>query len=105
MAKQSQQVEYQQEMQRGVLDQHQVMITRIEEAINESAIRVNGFYGSAFALTPNLRQMVSDMLWEVDKKQWHQLTEQMGQMTFYESRGAKLTDEKLQCRSLYQANK
>eukprot|EP00973_Karenia_brevis_P046902 6507918-Karenia_brevis.AAC.1 len=69
-------------MQRGALDQHQIMITRIEEAIDESAIKLNGFYGSAFTLTPTMRrQMVSDMLWEVDRHQWHQLTEQIGQMT------------------------
>eukprot|EP00973_Karenia_brevis_P019872 2725836-Karenia_brevis.AAC.1 len=45
MAKQSQQMEYQQEMQRGALDQHHMKITKIEEAINESAIRVSGFFG------------------------------------------------------------
>eukprot|EP00973_Karenia_brevis_P054913 7635334-Karenia_brevis.AAC.1 len=62
-------MEYQQERQRGALNQHHMMITKIEEAINESAIRVNGFFGKAFALTPNLRRhMISDMIWEVDMK-------------------------------------
>eukprot|EP00973_Karenia_brevis_P079220 10992699-Karenia_brevis.AAC.1 len=56
MAKHSQHMEYQQEMQRGALDQHHMMISKIEEAINESAIRINGFFGEAFNLTPKSRR-------------------------------------------------
>eukprot|EP00973_Karenia_brevis_P094471 12422672-Karenia_brevis.AAC.1 len=48
--------------------------------------------------------MVSDTIWEVDRKLWHQLTEQIGQITFYDSNGAKLCHGKLQCKNLYQAN-
>eukprot|EP00973_Karenia_brevis_P036974 5096602-Karenia_brevis.AAC.1 len=41
IAKHSQQVERHQEMQNGLLEQHQQLITKIEETINESAIRIN----------------------------------------------------------------
>eukprot|EP00973_Karenia_brevis_P091858 12409497-Karenia_brevis.AAC.1 len=51
IAKHAQQMEDQREIQRGVLSQHQLMITKIEEAINESAIRINGFLGDSFTLS------------------------------------------------------
>eukprot|EP00973_Karenia_brevis_P060231 8381426-Karenia_brevis.AAC.1 len=99
-------MEHQQEMQRGALDQHQMIITTIEEAINELAIRINGLFGGAFALSAKCRrQLISDMIWEVDKKRWHHLNESIGQSSFYDSKGSKLPHGKLQCKNLYQANK
>eukprot|EP00973_Karenia_brevis_P011432 1548386-Karenia_brevis.AAC.1 len=99
-------MEGQQEMQRGVLDQHQLMITKIEEAMNESAIRINGFYGESFSLSGKCRrQLISNMFWEVDKKMWHNLSEQIGQFSFFDSKGTKLPFGKFQCKNLYQANK
>eukprot|EP00973_Karenia_brevis_P054170 7525435-Karenia_brevis.AAC.1 len=47
--------------------------------------------------------MISDMIWEVDRKLWHQLTEAI--KSFYDSKGSKRPHGKLQCKNLCQANK
>eukprot|EP00973_Karenia_brevis_P007020 952792-Karenia_brevis.AAC.1 len=36
---------------------------------------------------------------------WKELEEQIGQISFFDSKGTKLPYGKLQCRNLYQANK
>eukprot|EP00973_Karenia_brevis_P043183 5981170-Karenia_brevis.AAC.1 len=70
-------------MQCGLLGQHQQLITKLEETINEA----------------------KDMIWEVDQNLWKELHDNIGQISFFDSKGLKAPYAKLQCRNMYQANK
>eukprot|EP00973_Karenia_brevis_P024800 3418161-Karenia_brevis.AAC.1 len=68
MAKNAQQIERQQLMQSGLLNQHQQLITKLEETINEAKIRINGFHGDSFGLSAKCRRkVIQDLIWEVDQ--------------------------------------
>eukprot|EP00973_Karenia_brevis_P037345 5148190-Karenia_brevis.AAC.1 len=79
MAKSSQQLERQQTMQSGLLEQHQHLITKLEESINEAKVRIHGFYGDSFGLSAKCRRkVIQDLIWDVDKGLWHELRENIG---------------------------
>eukprot|EP00973_Karenia_brevis_P043182 5981169-Karenia_brevis.AAC.1 len=93
-------------MQCGLLGQHQQLITKLEETINEAKVRINGFYGEAFGLSAkSRRKVIQDMIWEVDQNLWKELHDNIGQIFFFDSKGQKAPYAKLQCRNMYQASK
>eukprot|EP00973_Karenia_brevis_P084381 11711042-Karenia_brevis.AAC.1 len=87
MAKNAQQLERHQELQSGILGQHQHLITKLEETINEAKIRINGFHGDSFGLSAKCRRkVIQDMIWALDQNMWYELKDYIGQISLFDSR-------------------